>query len=455
MSGGGAWDAAAAAAVAVANDAAPAKKKIKKNVGRQSGKKDATLRIPVGFGLIASGTVSVMTVFSLGCILRTVVLSKAGFLPSDQHAGIAAPIYPAHPLPKPADIISVSSGPHTTYTSKTFQANESTTSHTSQISLIGGNAKDADINAISNGGSAKTHLPAGYHLLVDIKGVDPAFLNSEKRLVAAMVELVNDSKLTLLSHHCHSLVPMGVSCVGVHPGRHIAFHTWPEEGVIIIDLFTSGDNPLIPVLSSINKFFAIPRSQAEGEDDRDIPEPTTLWSHKLRGFRKEFATGYDPERDPYDSDMGRYVLGQNPSYYQVKELVASSQTSFQAFDVYSLMYEPKSETELYPTDRVLFLDGVIQSTLFGDAPYHESIVHPAMITHPNPKRVAIIGGGEGATLREVLKHYTVEEVVMIEIDEGVVKLSNEHLPEWQDCSIISHHENAADWCFDDARAITR
>ena len=444
---GGAWDAAAA----VANDAAPAKKKVKKN-GRQSGK-NTTLRVTIG--LITCGTVSVMAVFVLGCILRIVMLSKTGLLPLNMHDGIAAPINPAHPLPEPADIISVSSGPYTTYTSKTFQANKGTTSHSSQISLIGGDAKDANIKAISYEGSTKNHLPAGYHLLVDIKGVDPAFLNTEKSLVTAMVELVKDSKLTLLSYHCHSLMPMGVSCVGVDTERHFAFHTWPKEGVIVIDLFTSGDSPLVPVLPSIQKLFAISHSQSGGEDERDIPAPTTLWSHKLRGFRKEFATGYDLERDPYDSDMGRFVLGQNPSYYQVKELFASVQTPFQAFDVYGLMYEPKSESEIYPTDRVLFLDGVIQSTLFGDAPYHESIVHPAMITHPNPKRVAIIGGGEGATLREVLKHSTVEEAVMIEIDEVVVKLSREHLPEWQDCSIISHHEKAAEWCFDDARASTR
>merc|ERR1712032_470169 len=91
----------------------------------------------------------------------------------------------------------------------------------------------------------------------------------------------------------------------------------------------------------------------------------------------------------------------------------------------------------------------------GDAPYHESIVHPAMITHPDPRRVAIIGGGEGATLREVLKHRTVEEAVMIEIDEGVVALSEEHLPEWQDCTSIAHHEGQAEWCFDDTRVRSR
>ena len=61
----------------------------------------------------------------------------------------------------------------------------------------------------------KLHLPTGQHLLVDIKHVDASFLNLEERLATAMVELINASKLTLLSYHCHSLMPMGVSCAGV------------------------------------------------------------------------------------------------------------------------------------------------------------------------------------------------------------------------------------------------
>ena len=73
----------------------------------------------------------------------------------------------------------------------------------------------------------------------------------------------------------------------------------------------------------------------------------------------------------------------------------------------------------------------------------------------NPKRVAVIGGGEGATVREILKHSTLEKVVMIEIDEGVVNLSTKYLPEWQDCSSIAHHEGRAEWCFDDERADLR
>jgi hypothetical protein len=59
------------------------------------------------------------------------------------------------------------------------------------------------------------HLPAGQHLLMDIRNVDSAFLASEERLATAMLDVVGDCGLTLLSYHCHGLQPSGVSCVGV------------------------------------------------------------------------------------------------------------------------------------------------------------------------------------------------------------------------------------------------
>jgi spermidine synthase len=104
--------------------------------------------------------------------------------------------------------------------------------------------------------------------------------------------------------------------------------------------------------------------------------------------------------------------------------------------------------ELFEPDRIVFLDGVLQSRRSGDAPYHEALVHPSMFAHQNPKRVAIIGGGEGATLREVLKHKTVEKVIMIEIDEKMVTLSREFLPFWSDCSMLAGSPAS---CFDDPR----
>ena len=107
--------------------------------------------------------------------------------------------------------------------------------------------------------------------------------------------------------------------------------------------------------------------------------------------------------------------------------------------------------EFFEPDRIVFLDGILQSCKFGDAAYHEALVHPAMFAHENPKRVAIVGGGEGATLREVLKHNTVEKVIMIDIDEQMVEMSKKVLPFWSDCSMLKESTKS---CFDDPRVET-
>lgn len=104
--------------------------------------------------------------------------------------------------------------------------------------------------------------------------------------------------------------------------------------------------------------------------------------------------------------------------YALSETILSTTTKFQKAEILSLKSYGK----------VLVLDGRIQSTELDEFIYHEALVHPAMITHPCPEKVAIIGGGEGATLREVLKHNCVKEVVMIDIDEEVVNFCKEHLP---------------------------
>ncbi len=91
----------------------------------------------------------------------------------------------------------------------------------------------------------------------------------------------------------------------------------------------------------------------------------------------------------------------------------------------------------------LVLDGKIQSGEKDEFIYHESLVHPAMLAHPNPEQVFIAGGGEGATLRDVLKHRTVRKAVMVDIDGEVVRLCRKYLP--------TFHQGA----FSDKRAVVR
>merc|ERR1712227_57361 len=77
---------------------------------------------------------------------------------------------------------------------------------------------------------------------------------------------------------------------------------------------------------------------------------------------------------------------------------------------------------------VLVLDNVIQCTERDEFSYQEMITHLAMSSHPNPKKVLVIGGGDGGVLREVVKHDCVEEAILCDIDEAVIRLSKEHHP---------------------------
>ncbi|KIV97879.1 spermidine synthase [Exophiala mesophila] len=77
---------------------------------------------------------------------------------------------------------------------------------------------------------------------------------------------------------------------------------------------------------------------------------------------------------------------------------------------------------------VLVLDNVIQCTERDEFSYQEMITHLAMNSHPNPKSVLVIGGGDGGVLREVVKHETVEKAILCDIDEAVIRVSKKYLP---------------------------
>jgi spermidine synthase len=78
--------------------------------------------------------------------------------------------------------------------------------------------------------------------------------------------------------------------------------------------------------------------------------------------------------------------------------------------------------------RVLALDGVIQTTEADEAIYHEMMVHVPLLTHDHPRSVLVIGGGDGGSLREIVKHPHIERIVLVEIDKSVIEFSQQHLP---------------------------
>ncbi len=109
-----------------------------------------------------------------------------------------------------------------------------------------------------------------------------------------------------------------------------------------------------------------------------------------------------------------------------------------------LAYQKTPFQEMYIVEtgafgKGLVLDGKWQSCTVDEFIYHEALVHPGLIAHQNPRSVLVLGGGEGATIREILRWQTVEKVTMIDIDGDVVEACQKHLPEM--------HQNA----FEDPR----
>lgn len=274
----------------------------------------------------------------------------------------------------------------------------------------------------------------GLHLLVDIANVDAQFLESEERLALAMVNLIKLTEhVELLSHHCRKLAPTGVSCVGMlSTGTTVTLHTWPAEGALSMNIYLTANT--LPSLESVRSLFGI----ASAKDGEQAPEPHITWAQKYRGY----TNGYTGADLPWQ-------LG---TLDDKLEPVAKVETPIQIIDIIDLTTRRFGGDEAVSgaqQDRVVYLDGMLESRRFGNLAHHETLVHPALFAHDDPHRVVIVGGGKGATLREVLKHKTVEEVFMVEIDELMVKASRQYLPDWSDCTIL---KGSASSCFDDPRA---
>lgn len=105
---------------------------------------------------------------------------------------------------------------------------------------------------------------------------------------------------------------------------------------------------------------------------------------------------------------------------RVKRTIYSGKTDFQEIEIL--------ETEYF--GKMMILDGVIQTTTFDEFIYHEMIVHVPMFTHPDPKKILVIGGGDGGSVREIIKHSGVEKVDWVDIDGKVTEACREYLPEW-------------------------
>ncbi len=124
--------------------------------------------------------------------------------------------------------------------------------------------------------------------------------------------------------------------------------------------------------------------------------------------------------------------------YRITRKLDEVQSPFQKIEIY----------ESTDWGNLMLIDGAMMLTTRDNFLYHEMITHPVLFTHPAPKRVVIIGGGDCGTLREVLKHPGVEKVTQCDIDEQVTRMAEKYFPEL--CE--SNNDPRAEIMFDDGLA---
>jgi spermidine synthase len=267
----------------------------------------------------------------------------------------------------------------------------------------------------------------GRHILAEFYGCDVARLNDPELLRRASLEAVERSGATIMSHHFKTFEPQGVSGVIVIAESHLAFHTWPEHGYAAIDYFTCGDRIDIHLAVDImaeamqpsrtertlhwrgTELANEPHRPIEGEGlEVRAPEWSRISDHAADV--EHWITEYHLDRRTQRRQLGFSYLTQ--------EKVVRERGLLQDIAV--------ARSPIY--GRMLFIDGYLMTTELDEFVYHEMLAHVPLVLHPGPRRVLIVGGGDGGLLREVLRHGTVERVDLVEIDEQVIEVSRKHLP---------------------------
>lgn len=257
----------------------------------------------------------------------------------------------------------------------------------------------------------------GRHVLVEFFDCSPEILNDVTAIEKSMVDAAIEAGATVINSTFHHFSPFGVSGVVVIQESHLAVHTWPEYGYAAVDLFTCGDtvDPWISYRYLHRAFQA-----AHGSSMEILRGQLDLLRKKADLGDLPGGTELTPEEIKYNRNIWFTERGENIalSLRHKGDPLFRKQSPYQKVEIY----------DTFAYGKMLTCDGMIMCAEKDEHGYHEMIVHVPMHIHPDVKKVLVIGGGDGGTVREILRHNSVERVVMVEIDAAVVEASKEHLP---------------------------
>jgi spermidine synthase len=263
-----------------------------------------------------------------------------------------------------------------------------------------------------------SNVALGNHILVEFMNCDPHIMNDVATIERDMVDAARKAGATVINSTFHHFSPYGVSGVVVIQESHLAIHTWPEYGYAAVDLFTCGEMDAWISFDYLKECFKS-KSYSALEMKRGSVNLLTRNDFDMTTMREKAAEWRNPEfytRNVWFTDKDE---DQALSLRFTGEVFFDVQSPFQRVRIL--------ESTKY--GKMLALDDMVMTTINDEFHYHEMISHPALFTHGNAKNILVIGGGDGGTVREILRHEGVEKVTMVEIDGEVIKACKEYLPE--------------------------
>ncbi|MGB7084800.1 MAG: polyamine aminopropyltransferase [Phormidesmis sp.] len=258
----------------------------------------------------------------------------------------------------------------------------------------------------------------GRHILVEFHGCDANILNDVPHIEHDMLEAATQSGATIINSVFHHFSPFGVSGVIVIQESHLAIHTWPEYRYAAVDLFTCGNtvNPWVSYESLKAAFKAAHGSAIEiNRGQLELLEKSDIDLGDMRDQATQTLMPPKHSRSVWFTDRDDNIA---LSIRHKGDRVFQEKSPYQLVEIF----------DTFKYGKMLTVDKMVMCSEKDESAYHEMIVHVPMLTNPQVKNVLVIGGGDGGSVREILRHSQVERVTMVEIDEVVVRASREFLP---------------------------
>ncbi|MEZ5650067.1 MAG: polyamine aminopropyltransferase [Burkholderiaceae bacterium] len=246
----------------------------------------------------------------------------------------------------------------------------------------------------------------GLHLTADLYGCgcETELLTVADRLSALCREHVEKSALTIVDEKFFSFPdyqgePGGVTGAVLLAESHLALHTWPERMGVTLDVYVCN-------FTTDNSMKA----------ERLLDELIVAFAPSAQNTNRILRGSADPESKA-DELLIEWLNPYAAYGYRALKRLETTKTPYQTLEVFDT-----------PQFGKLFrLDGCYMTSERDEFFYHEPIIHTAAITHENPRRALVIGGGDGGSSEELLKHPSIERVVMAELDPDVVRVAKQYL----------------------------